>query len=306
MARMRERLDAPVLHRRRRRVRLPRRPRPAGARLDPAARPGVGVPAGAGAAPAVAALPALQPALRARLRAPVRAPPARPLASPPCPTTSRSSGWAASGCRSRSPSPTAGCSVLGVDKDAERLAPLRARPDAVQGARHRGAARAGARGRAARALRARRRRRAGGRDRAHARHADLLAHRDRHARHPRGARRAAAAPARGPPAGAALHGRAAHDRVRRRLPGEAPRLPRRRGRLRRARARADRRRPLHRRDRDAAVHRRRRRRALRRARRARCSSGSARRSCRRRPCRPSWRRSGPTSCATRRSRCRTC
>src|ERR671916_288918 len=30
------------------------------------------------------------------------------------------------------------------------------------------------------------------------------------------------------------------------------------------------------------------------------------RSCRRRPCRPSWRRSGRTSCATRRSRCPTC
>ena len=34
-----------------------------------------------------------------------------------------------------------------------------------------------------------------------------------------------------------------------------------------------------------------------------CSSRSARRSCRPRRCRPSWRRSGPTSCATRRSRC---
>ena len=81
---------------------------------------------------------------------------------------------------------------------------------------------------------------------------------------------------------------------------------RRRGRLRRARARADRRRPLPRGDRHAAVHRRRRRRGLGRARRRGCSRCSARRSCRRRRCRPSWPRSGRTSCATRRSRCRTC
>ena len=54
-----------------------------------------------------------------------------------------------------------------------------------------------------------------------------------------------------------------HDRVRRRLPGEAARLRGRRGHLRRARARAHRRRPLPRGDRDAAVHRRRRRRGAR-------------------------------------------
>ena len=69
--------------------------------------------------------------------------------------------------------------------------------------------------------------------------------------------------ARGPPARAALDGRARHDRVRRRLPGEAPRLRGRRGHLRRPRARADRRRPLLRGDRHAAVHRRRRRRGAR-------------------------------------------
>ena len=81
---------------------------------------------------------------------------------------------------------------------------------------------------------------------------------------------------------------------------------RRRGRVRRPRARADRRRPLPRGDRDAAVHRRRRRRGVGRARGAAVRGASARRSCRRRRCRPSWRRSGPTSCATRRSRCPTC
>ena len=65
MARMRDRLDAPVLvgvgaafdfHA----GLVPQAPR-----LDAAPRPGVGVPARAGAAPPVAALPALQPALRA-------------------------------------------------------------------------------------------------------------------------------------------------------------------------------------------------------------------------------------------------
>ena len=113
------------------------------------------------------------------------------------------------------------------------------------------------------------------------------------------------APARGPPARAALHRRARDDRVRRRLPGEAARLPRRRGHLRRPRAGADRRRPLHGGDRDAAVHRRRRRRRARPSAPRACSSRSARRSCRPRRCRPSWPRSGPTSCATRRSRCPT-
>ena len=53
----------------------------------------------------------------------------------------------------------------------------------------------------------------------------------------------------------------------------------------------------------AAVHHRRRRRGARASARRGCSSRSARRSCRPRRCRPSWRRSGPTSCATRRSRC---
>ena len=96
-----------------------------------------------------------------------------------------------------------GLSVLGVDKDAERLAAVARRADAVQGART-PTSRSRARSRPDCALRARRRRRAGRRDRAHARHADVLAHRDRHVRHPHGARRAAAAPARGPPARAAL------------------------------------------------------------------------------------------------------
>ena len=64
MARMRDRLRRPGADRRRRRVRLPRRARPAGAGRDAALRPRVAVPARAGAAPPVAALPAVQPALR--------------------------------------------------------------------------------------------------------------------------------------------------------------------------------------------------------------------------------------------------
>ena len=74
-----------------------------------------------------------------------------------------------------------------------------------------------------------------------------------------------------------------HDRVGRRLHRAAARLPRRRGPVRLARAGADRREPLPRGDRDAAVHRRRRRRELGRRRRPSCSRCSAPRSCRRRP-----------------------
>ena len=59
-------------------------------------------------------------------------------------------------------------------------------------------------------------------------------------------------------------------------------------------------------DRDAAVHRRRRRRALGRGRRRAVRRARRADRARRRRCRPSWRRSGPTSCATRRSRCPTC
>src|SRR5205085_8661087 len=67
--------------RRRRRLRLPRRPQAPGPRRAPAPRARVGVPARPGAAPAVAALPPLQPALRHRLRTPVPRAPARPVLS---------------------------------------------------------------------------------------------------------------------------------------------------------------------------------------------------------------------------------
>ena len=94
-----------------------------------------------------------------------------------------------------------------------------------------------------------------------------------------------------------------HHRVGRRLHRAAARLPRRRGPVRRARARADRREPLPRGDRHAAVHRRRRRRGLRRQGR-RAVRGLRHRDRADHPGRrPSWRRSGPTSCATRSSRC---
>ena len=145
MARMRDRLDAPVLigvgaafdfHA----GLVPQAPA-----LAAAARPRVAVPPGPGAAPPVAALPALQPALRDGLRPPVRAPPqvpARALTRPApilpraC-TTSPSSGSAASACRSRSRFADAGLSRARrrQGRRAPRDDPLRA--DAVQGAGHR-------------------------------------------------------------------------------------------------------------------------------------------------------------------------
>ena len=141
----------------------------------------------------------------------------------------------------------------------------------------------------------------------HARHAVVLAHRDRHARHPLGARR----PARRARA-RALADPALDGRARARPTSSPATCAKHRGfqigeeRVRRARPRADRRRALPGGDRHAAVHHRRRRRALRRGRRGAVRRRSARRSCRPRPCRPSSRRSGRTSCATRTSRCRTC
>ena len=116
-------------------------------------------------------------------------------------------------------------------------------------------------------------------------------------------RRSAAAAAPRARADPALDDRPRDDRVRRRLPREAARPARRRGRVRRPRARADRRRALPGGDHHAAVHRRRRRRGLDRAGGEPCSAYSARRSSGPRRSRPSWPRSGPTSCATRRSRC---
>ena len=156
-----------------------------------------------GAAAPVAALPALQPALRRRVPAPVAGAP--PYASP------MSYDVAVIGC-GRVGLPLAlafadhGLRTLGVENDPERLAAVRDAADALPGAGRR-------RGHAARTddrlVRARRRRGAGRRDRPHARHAVVLAHRDRHARHPLGARRPAAGAAPGPPARAALDDRAA-------------------------------------------------------------------------------------------------
>ena len=74
MARMRDRLDAPVLIGVGAAFDFHAGSHPAGARRAAALRARVGVPPRAGAAAAVAALPALQPALRGGLRAPVRAP----------------------------------------------------------------------------------------------------------------------------------------------------------------------------------------------------------------------------------------
>ena len=75
MAEMRDRLRGADPRRRRRRVRLPRGDRAAGAGLDAAARARVVLPPRARAAPALAALREVQPALRRGVRAPVRRPP---------------------------------------------------------------------------------------------------------------------------------------------------------------------------------------------------------------------------------------
>ena len=198
-----------------------------------------------------------------------------------------------------------GLNVLGVDNDPERLAAVAEgrMPFDEPGAQE-VLDRVHASGRLELSD-SRRRRRTRREHRHHARDAVVLAHRDRHPRHPLGARRPAGAPAPGPDDRAALDRRARHDRLRRRLHRQAPRPAGRRGRVRRPRPRAHRGRALLRGDRHAAVHRRRRRRARRASAPRSCSRRSPRRSRRRRPSRPSWRRSGPTSCATRRSRCPT-
>ena len=308
---MRDRARRAGARRRRRRVRLPRRPRPAGARLDAAARPGVGSTgsrrsrAGCGGATCAttrASWRASRASTRgtARLRAAPRSLPRRMRYDVSVIGLGRVGLPLALSFADR------GLRVLGVDNDPERLGAVRERPDAVQGARHRRAARPRRAALDARPTAPPTPRRPT--------HIVLtlgtpaFSHIEIDMRDIRSVLDDLLPLLRdGPRARAALDGRARHDRVRRRLPREAPRLRDRRGRVRRARARADRRRPLPRGDRDAAVHRRRRRRGARAsARRELFERASARRSCRPRRCRPSWRRSGPTSCATRRSRCPTC
>ena len=70
MARNRDRLEAAVHGRRRRRLRLPGRGEAAGAALDAAPRPGMGLPHGLRAAPAGRPLPPEQPGLRLARDAP--------------------------------------------------------------------------------------------------------------------------------------------------------------------------------------------------------------------------------------------
>ncbi|CAA9516862.1 MAG: UDP-glucose/GDP-mannose dehydrogenase, partial [uncultured Solirubrobacteraceae bacterium] len=132
------------------------------------------------------------------------------------------------------------------------------RPHAV-----RRAARAGCPGSGHRPLdRHRQRRRPGPARRHHARHSVLLAYRDRPARHPRRSGRSPSPPARRSRADAPLDDRAEDHRVRRGLPGQAPRLRRRRRGLRRPLPGAHRRGQVLRGDRLAAVHRGRGRKAL--------------------------------------------
>ena len=199
-----------------------------------------------------------------------------------------------------------GLSVLGVDKDAERLETLRAgrMPFKEPGteeplARVLDAERLGA-------LRARRRRRAGGGDRAHARDADASRTSRSTCRtsapcstrccrtcaratcwccaRPSRRTRPSSSPATWRSTAASASARTSSSRT---CPSGSPPTAswRRSGRCRASSAASARRRASAPRG---------------------CSSCSARRSCRRRRCRPSWPRSGRTSCATRRSRCRTC
>ena len=309
MAAMRDRLDAPVLvgvgaafdfHA----GLVPQAPE-----LDAVARPGVGLPPLPRAAPPLEALPALQPALRdaasCASTAPSPASDAFAIAARRWSTTSPSSAAAASACRSRSSFADAG--LTRARRRQRRRAPRRRRASGACRSRspapqevlervgvawsERPCGDAAARAHIVITL--------GTPSFSHIEIDlrdirsvldDLLPHlSDGHA------------------LDAALDDRAAHDRVRRRLPRQAPRLRRSASDVFVAhvpeRIAAGR---FFEEIVDAAVHRRRRRRALRRGRRASCSSCSARRSCRRRRSRPSSRRSGRTSCATRRSRCPTC
>ena len=136
-----------------------------------------------------------------------------------------------------------GLRVLGIDHD-----PASSRRCAPGGCRSTSRARrscwTACAAAAAGAARPRRRGGPRGRHRDHDRHAELLAHRDRPAPGARRDRRPAAAAAPRSRADPALHDRARDDRVRRRLHREATRPAGRRGRVRRARAGADRRRPV--------------------------------------------------------------
>ena len=206
--------------------------------------------------------------------------------------------------RLRCASPTPGLRVLGVDKDPDRLAALRdgRMPFAEPGAD----ALLAQRRRSPRAERPRGRRCRRAIDRPDRRHADLLAHRDRHGRDPLGARRPAAAalgrascsscarPSRPAPrssAPATWRSTAASPSARTSSSPTSPSAsPPRSSSRRSRRCRAS----------SAASA------PARAPGPPSCSPRSARRSSRPRRCRPSWRRSGPTSCATRRSRCPTC
>ena len=304
MARMRDRLEAPVLVGRRRRVRLPRRPRAAGAAwmqrlgLEWAFR------LGARAARLWRRYAALQPALRHRVRAPVLRTVARPLASWAMAHDVSVIGLGRVGLPLALLFADRGLRVLGVDKDTERLATRPRGPDAVQGARHRRAARARARGerlelseRAADAAQARRIVLTLGTPRSRTSRSTCATSARCSTTCCRTCARAPAVLRSTVAPGTTEFVAGYLEKHRGFRVGEDVFVAHAPG--------AHRRRPLHGGDRHAAVHRRRRRRGLGRA-RGRLFEVLDARSCRPRRCRPSWRRSGRTSCATRRSRCRTC
>ena len=270
MAAMRDAARRAGAGRRRRRVRLPRRPR---SRRRPAWMQRLGLEwafrLAAGAAPAVAALPALQPALRGRLRAPVRAPAPRRAR-----VASLQRAMRYDVCRHR-PRPRRPAARALASPTRPARARRRQRPGRARGAcatgrmpfKEPGAEELLDRVRASIASADRR-----VADAARGRRTivltlgtpALLAHRDRHARHPLGARRPAAACCatgqllvlRSTVAPGTTEFVAGYLEKHRGFAG-------RRGRLRRPRARAHRRRPLPGGDRHAAVHRRRRRRGAR-------------------------------------------
>ena len=219
---------------------------------------------------------------------------------------SPSSAWAGSACRSRSPSPIAASSVIGVEREpaCSTSSPPGEMPFQETGTQEL-LERVLATGRFERTPRRAGRRRRPTTSCSRSARPRTCTSRST-CRRSAGGRRPAAGAARGPLADPALDRRARHDRLGGRLHRAAARLPRGRGPVRRARARAHRREPLPRGDRDAAAAS---SAASARARvpgRPSCSRCSAPRSSRPRRCRPSWPRSGRTSCATPSSRCPTC
>ena len=264
MAAMRERLAGAGARRRRRRLRLPRRPRPAGARLDAGGRAGVGLPArhasraGSGGATCATTRASSAASPGSGCATGASATSERPP-RPPILQVGHGLRVRRRRHRLRAGGPAARA-VLRRPRPARRSASTRTPSAWAPSATGRMPFDEPGRRRAARArLRARTRSRWTDRvaDAARARHIVItlgtpsFSHIEIDiSRHPRRRSTTCCRVLRpGPRARPALDDRPGHDGLRRRLPGQAPRLRRRRGPLRRPRARADRRGPLLRGDR---------------------------------------------------------